>query len=194
MLLLNNDWHSFSGTSIGFKNIASKIANELKLWLPGSVPRRRRRRRPSPPSPPSPTSPPPPPPRTDSLKLSTEDMVLVANAGLRTPSGTLAHYLTAYTPDSFTRSDYLRPQLSTYTPDSFTRSDYYLRPPSPVQPRSSLSLRADSMDVPRIMHTSSVHLIRQARVRSPPSPECDCLPIDPIPPPELFDFWIFVFF
>lgn len=23
-----------SGTSIGFKNIASKIANELKLWLP----------------------------------------------------------------------------------------------------------------------------------------------------------------
>lgn len=22
------------GTSIGFKNIASKIANELKLWLP----------------------------------------------------------------------------------------------------------------------------------------------------------------
>lgn len=24
----------FTGTSIGFKNIASKIANELKLWLP----------------------------------------------------------------------------------------------------------------------------------------------------------------
>lgn len=26
------------GTSIGFKNIASKIANELKLWLPVSGP------------------------------------------------------------------------------------------------------------------------------------------------------------
>lgn len=25
-----------SGTSIGFKNIASKIANELKLWLPAT--------------------------------------------------------------------------------------------------------------------------------------------------------------
>ena len=26
-----------SGTSIGFKNIASKIANELKLWLNGDL-------------------------------------------------------------------------------------------------------------------------------------------------------------
>lgn len=171
---------SFPGTSIGFKNIASKIANELKLWLPGSAPRRRRRpRRPSPsPSPsaspsPSPSpSPPPPPPRCDSLRLSAEDMVLVANAGLRTPSGTLAHYLTDY------------------------RSDY-LRPPEPrAHPRSSLSLRAETVDVDVrvIPHTVSVHTLRrQSRVHSPALPLCDCLPVDPIPPPELFDFWNSIF-
>lgn len=112
----------------------------------------------------------------------------MANAGLRTPSGTLAHYLTPYTPEIFTRSDYLRPQLSTYRPQSFTKSDYLRPPSSPVQPRSSLSLRTDSVEVHGIIHTSSVHLIRQARVRSPPSLECDCLPVDPIPPPELFEF------
>ncbi|CAH2236169.1 jg1400 [Pararge aegeria aegeria] len=104
-------------------------------------------------------------------------MVLVANAGLRTPSGALAHYLTAYTPESLARSDYLRPPLS----------------PARIQPRSSLSLRVDSVDEERlkyrVVHTSSVHLLkRQGRVRSPVSPPCDCLPIDPIPPPELFDF------
>ncbi|XP_046974599.1 uncharacterized protein LOC124540862 [Vanessa cardui] len=103
-------------------------------------------------------------------------MVLVANAGLRTPSGALAHYLTAYTPESLARSDYLRPPLS----------------PARVQPRSSLSLRADSADVDtkhRLPHTSSVYALRrQGRVRSPVSPPCDCLPVDPIPPPELFDF------
>lgn len=180
-----------TGTSIGFKNIASKIANELKLWLPGSAPRRRRRRRAHPPASSSDeraTPPPPPPPRTDSLRLSAEDMVLVANGGLRTPSGALAHFLAAYTPAelSLARSEYLRPPLS---PNESQDRDH-------VQPRSSLSLRADSVDVDHgrklrpMAHQSysySVHTLRrQPRVRSP---ECDCLPTDPIPPPELFDFW-----
>lgn len=200
-------FHSIAGTSIGFKNIASKIANELKLWLPGSAPRRRRRRRPAPsPSPPpkpcrsprtptphsssddrsTPPPPPPPPPRTDSLRLSAEDMVFVANGGMRTPSGALAHFLTAYSPAelSLARSDYLRPPVSPHHSSS-------------IQPRSSLSLRADSADIdhssrnlkPKMPHQSysySVHTLRrQSRMRSP---ECDCLPTDPIPPPELFDF------
>ncbi|XP_072933958.1 uncharacterized protein, partial [Epargyreus clarus] len=161
--------------------------------LPGSAPRRRRRRRavppaaPRTPSPRSPTpspapspSPPPPPPRSDSLRLSAEDMVLVANGGLRTPSGTLAHFL-AYPPHRLciARSDYLRPMS-----------------PARPQPRSSLSLRVDDdtdhPHPPHPPHSCSVHTLRRPpRPRSPPSPlepSCDCLPTDPIPPPELFDF------
>nr|XP_053620545.1 uncharacterized protein LOC128681031 [Plodia interpunctella] len=116
-------------------------------------------------------------------------MVMVANGGMRTPSGALAHFLAAYTPAelSLARSDYLRPPLS---PSRSTTSNTY------IQPRSSLSLRADSADVddgrrlkPKMPHQSysySVHTLRrQSRARSPP---CDCLPMDPIPPPELFDF------
>lgn len=232
----------FPGTSIGFKNIASKIANELKLWLPSSGPRRRRRRRPTPPDSSSdrdtpPPVPPLPPPRTDSLRLSTadsiqlstEDIVKLANGGQRTPSGTLAHFLatdymarsdyriphlksknTYLSPDEqvLAKSDYLRPHVSpkrsTYlTANEITlaKSDY-LRAPSPKQPRSSLSLKADSVEVrasntlrPRVQHQSysySVHTLRrQARVSPPMSPPlpCDCLPTEPIPPPELFDFW-----
>ncbi|XP_047037684.1 formin-like protein 3 [Helicoverpa zea] len=134
--------------------------------------------------------PPPPPPRSDSLRLSAEDMVLVANGGARTPSGALAHFLAAYTPAelALARSDYLRPPAA-----------------SPVPPRSSLSLRVDSAEAvaprrsrPRHVphaHSHSGHALRrQGRARSPPSPptpadlSCDCLPMDPIPPPELFDF------
>lgn len=117
--------------------------------------------------------------------------MFVANGGMRTSSGALAHFLAAYTPAelSLARSDYLRPPLSPS--------------PSPgVQPRSSLSLRADSADLdagraalrPRMPHQSysySVHTLRrQPRAISPPSPPsaCDCLPTHPIPPPELFDF------
>ncbi|KAJ8706126.1 hypothetical protein PYW07_010903 [Mythimna separata] len=118
-------------------------------------------------------------------------MVLVANGGARTPSGALAHFLAAYTPAelALARSDYLRPPVS---PARGT----------PVQPRSSLSLRVDSEDIPRPSrarhvphaHSYSVHTLRrQGRARSPPSPptfelSCDCLPSEPIPPPELFDF------
>ncbi|XP_059047959.1 uncharacterized protein LOC131843348 [Achroia grisella] len=117
-------------------------------------------------------------------------MVLVANGGMRTPSGALAHFLAAYTPAelSLARSDYLRPPLS---PSRSTVSS------AQIHPRSSLSLRAESADVddgarllrPKMPHQSysySVHTLRrQHRTRSPP---CDCLPVDPIPPPELFDF------
>ncbi|XP_049882393.1 uncharacterized protein LOC126378214 [Pectinophora gossypiella] len=117
-------------------------------------------------------------------------MVVIANGGMRTPSGALAHFLAAYTPAelSLARSDYLRPPLS---PNRSVASTTY------IQPRSSLSLRADSADIdqgrqtlkPKMPHQSysySVHTLRrQPRMRSP---ECDCLPIDPIPPPELFDF------
>ncbi|KAI8433600.1 hypothetical protein MSG28_015621 [Choristoneura fumiferana] len=88
-------------------------------------------------------------------------------------------------------SDYLRPPLSP-------------NPSQTIQPRSSLSLRADSADLdagratlrPRMPHQSysySVHTLRrQPRAISPPSPPSpwDCLPLPthPIPPPELFDF------
>ncbi|CAD0206146.1 unnamed protein product [Chrysodeixis includens] len=68
--------------------------------------------------------------------------------------------------------------------------------PRALLPRSSLSLRADSEDPPHAprpalahsAHSYSVHTLRRpprARDREPP---CDCLPTDPIPPPELFDF------
>lgn len=158
-------------------------------------------------------------------------MVKLANGGQRTPSGTLAHFLAAdyiarsdyriphlkskdtyLSPDEqvLARSDYLRPngspKRSTYlTANEITlaKSDYLRPQASPnKQPRSSLSLKADSVEVetrcktlrPRVKHQSysySVHTLRrQARALSPPfSPPCDCLPMDPIPPPELFDFW-----
>lgn len=140
-----------------------------------------RRRRPpaAPPCPPSPPVPPPPPPRSDSLRLSAEDMVLIANGGQRTSSGALAHFLAAYSPAelSLARSDYLRPPGS----------------PPRLHPRSALSLRADSADVPspyRVAYSSTHTLRRQPRALSPPTPPspCDCLPLEPIPPPELFDF------
>ncbi|KAJ2943134.1 hypothetical protein O0L34_g18842 [Tuta absoluta] len=117
-------------------------------------------------------------------------MVCIANGGLRTRSGALAHFLAAYSPAelALARSDYLRaPPLS----------------PAPhhapaLHPRSTISLRADSQDTyidsnrhlkPKMPHQSysySVHTLRrQPRINSP---ECDCLPMDPIPPPALFDF------
>ncbi|CAK1549372.1 unnamed protein product [Leptosia nina] len=80
-------------------------------------------------------------------------MVLVANAGLRTRSGTLAHYLTTTCP--LARSDYFKP------------------------------MRDSDIDT---RHTASTHALRHARDCSPVPPECDCLPTEPIPPPELFDF------
>ncbi|CAH4037443.1 unnamed protein product [Pieris brassicae] len=76
-------------------------------------------------------------------------MVLVANAGLRTSSGTLAHYLTTCP----SKSDYFKP---------IRECD--------------------------IRHAASTHALRRVRTPSPPEPECDCLPTEPIPPPELFDF------
>lgn len=118
---------------------------------------------------------------------------------------------TYLTPDELilAKSDYLRPVLSPKKSSSYmipneislAKSDF-LRPPlspsrSMQQPRSSLSLRADSVEVeqrctslrPRVQHQSysySVHTLRrQPRAVSPP---CDCLPTEPIPPPELFDF------
>ncbi|CAB3247184.1 unnamed protein product [Arctia plantaginis] len=123
-------------------------------------------------------------------------MARVANGGARTPTGTLRHFLAAPGPAerALARSDYLRPPLSP------ARG-------APEAPRSSLSLRVDDepRSRPRLAphaHSYSVHALRrQGRARSPPSPpsppsplsppsppECDCLPVDPIPPPELFDF------
>lgn len=120
----------------------------------------------------------------------------VANGGARTASGALAHFLAAYTPAEL----------------ALARSDYLRAPPSPARPppgapRSALSLRAASEEPARLLrppahyagyagygYTHSVHTLRrQGRARSPPSPpnfelSCDCLPVDPIPPPELFDF------
>ncbi|XP_075987582.1 uncharacterized protein LOC142984110 [Anticarsia gemmatalis] len=115
-------------------------------------------------------------------------MARVANGGARTPTGALAHFLAAYTPAerALARSDYLRPPASPARP-------------APGAPRSSLSLRVEA-DEPRARprlaphaHSYSVHTLRrQGRARSPPSPpsppDCDCLPVEPIPPPELFDF------
>ncbi|KAI5633824.1 hypothetical protein NE865_13460 [Phthorimaea operculella] len=119
-------------------------------------------------------------------------MVCIANGGMRTPSGALAHFLAAYTPQelSLARSDYLRPP----PPGNHLTPCHY----TTVQPRSTISLRTESQDTyidsnrhlkPKMPHQSysySVHTLRrQPRINSP---ECDCLPMDPIPPPELFDF------
>ncbi|KAL0810509.1 hypothetical protein ABMA28_010630 [Loxostege sticticalis] len=84
-------------------------------------------------------------------------MVLVANAGLRTPSGALQHFLAVYSPAY-----------------------------SPVHPRSSLSLRAESADDAHAHAAARAHSASTHALRRP----CACagLPRGPIPPPELFDF------
>ncbi|CAG9573004.1 unnamed protein product [Danaus chrysippus] len=105
--------------------------------------------------------PPPPPPRSDSLRLSAEDMVLSANAGARTSTGALAHYLTA--------------ELLATRP----------------QPRSALSLRVDSEPAPCIKLTASAHALPYIPILPPPPPPATRpapLPLEPLPPPELFDF------
>ncbi|VVC95685.1 unnamed protein product [Leptidea sinapis] len=84
-------------------------------------------------------------------RLSLNDMVLVANAGLRTRSGTLAHYLTTC------RSDYFKP-----------------------------------VRVIDARHAASTHALR--RDRSPARLPCNCLPTEPIPPPEHFNFSAIRFF
>ncbi|XP_038217249.1 uncharacterized protein LOC119836084 [Zerene cesonia] len=78
-------------------------------------------------------------------------MVLVANAGLRTRAGTLAHYLSAACP--------------------LARSAYF-------EPERERGAR----------HSASTHALRRERDAPPPPPPCDCLPTEPIPPPEHFDF------